>query len=536
MKKISLIFTAIILAIVLIACGDKEKLYAKVKLENIEREKQAIQFDIDLEDPDEQLEGALNIYINLDGERITTKRISLDDSTALEKIRFSGLTIGTSYEVVINGTFLGKTVELLNTKVSTQHAETKEIYTVEDFLAIDGSYSTYKLMNDLDFSEETSSRRIATFRDELDGNGFAIKNYTFTNNITNSGLFGALTSNAKVHNLTIDNMTIEQETPIRTNRYIGFLVGRINSDSVVIESITIKNSKVDYKVDTTSTTSTVRAGFLTGGARGNISNITIEDSNEINLTIDRYASVFVGGLIGEVENNHKLTLNEVVTDGTININVDQTGTDIKVTEDGRKYKDNNHNLRIGGLIGENRNSGLQNSQNLIISTDINYVETNIFVSHKPDLTNYAVKIGGAFGQTVSTIKNALINGNINITTSGYSVTEPEDEEETATTVVARYLNVGGFAGDYLGSFTNFVTVVRSNNNITINTLLEDTSLRVSKGTILGNNNPNFNANKFKLFGTINDMLNEEAFTTEVIDTITDLITHFDNEWYSEKLS
>lgn len=535
MKKISLIVITIIAAITLIACKTTEKLYAKVSLTEIDPERQAITFDIKMEDPDEQLEGALYVYINLNGTEVTNRRIALEEDVDLTAIRFTGLTVGTTYEVVITGTFLGKPVELLKTSLSTKREETKQIFTVEEFLSIDGSYTKYELMNDLDFSEETSSRRIATFRDELDGNGFAIKNYTFSNNITNAGLFGALTGTAKVYNLVIDNMEIKQETPLRTNRYAGFLVGRVNSDNVIIENITIKNSKINYNIDTTSTSSTLRIGFLTGGARGKINNITIEDTNVMNLELDRFASIFVGGLIGEVENTHKLDLTNINSAGDININVNQTGEDIRVVTESNGFADNNHTLRVGGLIGENRRVEL--AENLIINTNINYIEEQIYVSHKPKRTNYDIRIGGIYGRSLYGVKNALIGGNINVETGQFFVTDDQDNEFD-TPIINRYINVGGFAGNYdtNGSFSKIETIVRANSNITITTDTDDETIRVANGALIGNKHSKFDANKFKLFGTITDIFNGDAFIVDDVLTITDLIAHFDNEWYTNKLS
>lgn len=528
MKKLSLIFSTLLLAIILIACGTKDKLFAKVSIENIEREKTSITFDLDVEDPDEQLEAALNVIIKLDGKQINSSLIQLEDGDFTE-IKFSNLVVNTNYEVVVNGTFLGKPVTLTSKMIKTQSEETKEISTIDEFLAIDNSYSTYKLVNDLDFSEHTGTKRITTLSAEFDGNGHTIKNYKFTNNTTNSGLFGTLSSTAKVHNLTIDSMVIEQTSDATTSRQTGLLAGRISSSNVEINNITIKNSKINYNINSSSNSTSVRVGLLVGTGRGTISNINIEDSNEINLNVNRYKNLFVGGLIGQVE-NVELTLSEINVAGNININVDQTSNDIKVDYDSKdKPLDNRYDLYVGGLIG----IGISDKyiENIISSVNINYTEEQLKVNPEPKKTIYVIRLGGLFGETNTIFKNVLINGDIKVVTSDFIFDEKDDLDPT----VERNYEIGGITGRYSGSYTNLEKIVRSDSEILVTFDETDTSIKTKVSTVTGSTYNALVESKFNYFGILTDLVNEAAIANSLVE-IDNLKTFFDNEWFNEQLA
>lgn len=527
MKRISLIFTTLLLALILVACTSDKNFYAKVTIEDIEHELKAITFDLKIEDPDEQLEGNLIVYAFEGEKELSKKDIDVSNGNNLADIRFTNLTEGTQYTFVVNGTYLGKPKELLKRNISTRKAETKEVRTVDEFLSMNDNYSKYVLVNDLDFEGVVQSKRLSTFRVEFDGGGHTIKNYVLQTNYTNTGLFGSLSSDAKVHNFTIDNLTIEQERLIRTSTYTGLLVGRISSNNVEVDNITIKNSKINYSVDSNSNSTTVRVGMLAGAARGKITNINLEDSNEINLTVNRFANLFVGGVIGQLEQiNQTVTTENINAGGAININVNQDGAAITVNKDSKGNATNNaYNLLVGGFIGENKKD--YSPKNIIINTDINYVEEKLHISDEPAITTLTTRIGGIFGFATTSLKDALYTGDINVTQGLFEVINEGD------VTFNHRIQVGGYAGYLHGTYVPLTNLVRSNSTITV--LEIDANRPVKLGSIVGDGLSDIDTTNFNFNGNVLDQLNDITVTTE-IDFITNISDVLTSDWYKEQLN
>lgn len=534
MKKINTILVTLLLLITLVACN-KTKVTASVKISNIEHDLKAITFDIDLEDEVEQLEGRLIVSLeNIKDEFFSEKRLDRDEEKSeLTSIRFSGLKPNTTYKIKVDGTVEGKPVNLHSGNISTQATETKEINTVDEFFEVSTRYSKYILKNDLDFSDIDSKRKITTFNGEFDGNGHTIKNYDFTNNTTYSGLFGTLSSGAKVHNLKIDNMNVSLTSDLTSNRSAGILFGRSTYESVEVKDITITNSTITYDIDSSGTRSNIYVGLLGGDARGSFENIEIDDSNKINLSVNKYINLYVGGLFGNTREDVKGS--KINNGGEINITIKQDGKDVKTIAENKKIEDNIHLMYVGGLVGENNTNKITSA---ITSTNINVNEENLYASYETKNTTFQTYIGGVYGRSLYPIEEVLYKGNIDLKTNEANVTENPDEEKgnTNETNIRRAYHVGGISGRYTGYFEKFNHVVRSNSKITVTTN-KDYEIEINVGTLLGSQSyiPGDNPEElesFKVHGDIVDKLDNEIIEVNT-QVITNLADYFQNEWIRE---
>jgi hypothetical protein len=87
------------------------------------------------------------------------------------------------------------------------------IYNVEQFLDHASVSGNYEIYADLDFEGEIwpTSLMYGNFSGSIVGNGYTFSNITVeqTNNSkTNAGLFGSLTANARLSDLTLENVTL----------------------------------------------------------------------------------------------------------------------------------------------------------------------------------------------------------------------------------------------------------------------------------------------------------------------------------------
>ena len=118
------------------------------------------------------------------------------------------------------------------------------------FNAIGGSYnnipystsSKYILANNLDFSNKTAND-IESFSGEFNGNGKTISNINKDRNQTNlGGVFNQLTYSAKISNLNLENITLNNNDDSNDSS-TGVLCGRINSN-VRVENVYVKDCQI----------------------------------------------------------------------------------------------------------------------------------------------------------------------------------------------------------------------------------------------------------------------------------------------------
>ena len=101
------------------------------------------------------------------------------------------------------------------------------------------------LMNDIDLSG-VSWTPIQNFTGTLDGNGYTIKNLTYSNTSTSTkykGLFG-LVDGAEFRNLTLDNMNVTVQTSTSGGYAHAGILAAYAKNGVVVENVTVTNSSV----------------------------------------------------------------------------------------------------------------------------------------------------------------------------------------------------------------------------------------------------------------------------------------------------
>ena len=123
------------------------------------------------------------------------------------------------------------------------------IYTVEQFLDNASIKGNYEIHADLDFAGETwpSSLTYGNFTGSIKGNGHKFSNIEFrqnNNSKVNAGLFGNLTKDASITDLTFENVTfkIEKGTRVAGTSY-GLFAGTIAQEAT-ITNVNILNSKL----------------------------------------------------------------------------------------------------------------------------------------------------------------------------------------------------------------------------------------------------------------------------------------------------
>ena len=123
------------------------------------------------------------------------------------------------------------------------------IYTVEQFLDNASIKGNYEIHADLDFTDENwpSSLMYGNFTGTIKGNGHKFTNIEFeqTNNSkVNAGLFGNLTEEANISDLTFENVTFTIEKGTRVaGASFGLFAGSI-SEGATLTNVSILNSTI----------------------------------------------------------------------------------------------------------------------------------------------------------------------------------------------------------------------------------------------------------------------------------------------------
>lgn len=123
------------------------------------------------------------------------------------------------------------------------------IYNVDQFIDNASVNGCYEIHADLDFTGKNwpTSLMHGNFTGTINGNGYSFKNIELaqTNNSkVNSGLFGNLTDNAKITDLTFDNVNFTIKAGTRmTGACFGLLAGTLSSEAV-LTNVNVANSKL----------------------------------------------------------------------------------------------------------------------------------------------------------------------------------------------------------------------------------------------------------------------------------------------------
>lgn len=123
------------------------------------------------------------------------------------------------------------------------------IYTAQQFADNASVKGSYVIHNDLDFSEVNwpTSFMHGNFSGTIVGNGFRFENIHLTqtnNSKVNTGLFGYITENAQITDVTFENvtLTIQGGTRVAGSCY-GLVAGTASSDAV-LSGLAVKNSRI----------------------------------------------------------------------------------------------------------------------------------------------------------------------------------------------------------------------------------------------------------------------------------------------------
>ncbi len=308
-----------------------------------------------------------------------------------------------SFVLALSGT------SLLGSSVAS--AESSEAVTnvgsAEEFVSVFALDSTYNDENvrvvinapldfsGVDLSPMTETRR--TFKGTLDGDGNTISNLTFTSSMLYYGLI-PYAKNATIENIRINGTIDYVFDPTNVQEiYAGVLVG-------YGENVTIRNCELDntitneetgavtYASVNIPTYSNVNFGFLAGKLKGNPNatdasmpaNVTnCVNYYDVNVSINKYSVISVGGLAGALENTY---LHNCLNFGKVVYSKLETLTSI-----------NTNNQYFGGIAGTITGSG-QNIRNTCFGGE---VKSQDDVS---GLNAYAGAIaGGVTGNTLDAI-------------------------------------------------------------------------------------------------------------------------------------
>lgn len=298
-------------------------------------------------------------YVQGGNQAITTHAFSLDSDN---------ITYGGEYDVYALITNTNGSSEIYS---STGISTIVNITSCEEFYqmshSLDTLASTFRLMNDLDFSSyywefDATSRN---FTGVLDGQGHSVKNLTISNastdttiktgiffnfngtvkniafenakvyGLTDVGILGGNAYGCTVENASFTNCTIAQEGTLSGgDGYFATLVGRCRGDINTFTNITIDNSTISAPQ---------RCGLLVAAGVGTSNSCTINASNVIvdgniteqgahagligrnqaaTITLDdalislevRYSKKEVGAVLGRNETGGSLKANNVFSD------------------------------------------------------------------------------------------------------------------------------------------------------------------------------------------------------------------------------
>lgn len=139
------------------------------------------------------------------------------------------------------------TDNVLKLYIDWMDGEWYRIYTAEQFCENASVNGHYQIMADLDFAEENwpTSFMYNNFSGEIVGGGHTMKNITVTqtnNSKVNAGLFGNLTEDAALSDVTFENVTFTVKAGTRVvGTSYGLFAGTVSVDAD-IDGVTLKDS------------------------------------------------------------------------------------------------------------------------------------------------------------------------------------------------------------------------------------------------------------------------------------------------------
>ena len=311
----------------------------------------------------------------------------------------------------VNGAIY-KTASNITLKAKWEIVEQYEIYTLEDLKGVtyyrDGNF---KLMRDLDLAGEEwvpLGDISSPFSGMFDGNGHTISNFIVSASTSSAGLFGA--NSGTIKNLCVTEASITNGSTY-ASLFVGYnkglisycsASGNIDYSSPYMGGITAyqKDGSITYSSSAGTINNSNEKISAVGGLVGYLTSTSsttfasdVDNSNStITLTGVSYAGIW-GGLIGQVMgNSHTATISRSYYDG-------------KITNDSTKMAERAApaSVYVGGLIGDIDNAWLSQTfakSKLCYSGTVYY--SNISTGYNEG------KVGGLIGYAVSsTILNSF---------------------------------------------------------------------------------------------------------------------------------
>lgn len=546
MKRVLSVFMMIITLVVLIACTkEKHKAEFKVDVEN-----NGTNFVITLEviDPEDEVNGDIIIALTdvEEDKEVNNTKTSKKDLEARKEdddknnfFTYSGLTMGKKYRLDIKTTIDEKTVNVYSKVIESTPRDNEEIRTVEEFLSINTKRNAnYKLMNDLDFAgreDDIASNIITLFSGTFDGQGHTIRNFKLESSSINVGIFQQLSTDAKVHDLKLDNihMGMKEGQKATGSKRVGILFGQNTSRSAEVKNITITNSTIDIKLNGNADYQEI--GFLGGASVAKMSGINIDNTNVINVESERIGKLKIGGLVGKIDNTSQedVEVNDVILEGKINYKISQTN---KVGVEKQLSL-----VNIGGLAGQ---GNLLTIKNAIIKTDINVDESRIVLNKEEEDAKkdvqVTINVAGVIAQSANVnLKDVIFEGNIDIKEILLHIkdevedSKPDEtpnpevrtEEDKLKRSIKLNINVGGIYTTTQSSNLKFVNVLRTGGEVSV---FESTNQKIiTKTGTLFSNAPNIKYQENNSFGITSDVVTDnpdiKVFTVEELFKLNDWI-------------
>ena len=311
----------------------------------------------------------------------------------------------------------------------------KELYTYEDWQNIeDGTYQNYRLMNDIDFKNNSDVKSNVTMSKLEADNMYTLKNVTIEADQDNCSLIERITGD--INNIRFENVDILNNSNYNT---IGVIANNLaNIQNLEFNDITIdaKNSEdvgciAKNYGETIENINLANINIIgktnVGGFIGH--QYELHDGNIANITVNNIKVVasgnYAGGIIGSIKYHKTYLLS--------NLEVKESN-----------IKGNNY---VGGAIGNGMGNTFKVSDSIIEGT--NYVGGVIGVKDYFDWGNASK--GGYY-----IADNVEIYGNSYVGAIGGQVNNIQDSyvnECTITCTSANGSNIGGMAG-YAGSISN----------------------------------------------------------------------------------
>ncbi len=501
MKKISSIIMIFLFAILLVSCGSKTEVSAEFV--DVEVEQTSIRFDVTLTDPNNEITGSTVVYLyNEEGNLRNQKTIETDND--LLGIYFYGLETNTPFVIKVIVTIGRDAVEVGSYDFTTLSDQEIVINTVEDFIKMrENRNGRYILGQDIDFSDDTytsafNASNIA-FGGTFDGNGYALKNMTFSRISMYTGIFGYVSSGV-IKNVTLDNInigTLEAPLNTATSSRVGLIVGYATSQTARIENVTIKNSTIAL---TTSSTIQAYVGAVAAEFKGVIKDVEILDTN-IEVTATSFGRIKIGGAVALLGTDS--VVSQVYSE--TNINFITLGTNIR---------DDDVSHMIGGVVGQHV-SGAKLSE--IISTGNINIDIDYNTLPDTDRGVYTLFVGGLVGRANNDVQKGFYSGSI-------TLNHEKNEYETGVT---KQFRIAGLIGFYESNKASNKLVRIGDGEINL-TVSDDVTLDASQG---------FGYDRFGVvsdkgvFGTKHLVVNDISVALDDdISSITNLTDYFDSQW------